>query len=221
MRAMKYSPIASILLVIIGISASSFSVSAWATNIRVVGLFDNRALLEIDGKQHFLKVGETSPEGIKLIKSSSKGAVVEYDGKRKPLDLSQHIASSFSEAQETEVNLLRGAHGHYFGRGAINGYPVDFMVDTGASSIAMNSQQAKRLGLKLDKKNRGTASTAGGIVQTHRVILNKVSVGGITHYNIPAAVVDGAYPEEILLGNSFLGKVQMTERNGVMVLREK
>ncbi|MBQ0798828.1 MAG: TIGR02281 family clan AA aspartic protease [Porticoccaceae bacterium] len=213
--------IATVLLVCVGISAGTLSWSALAIDIRVVGLFGNRALIEIDGKQHFLRVGQTSPEGVKLLESSSKGARVEHEGKRHTLGLSEHIASNFSEARQAEVNLVRGDYGHYFGSGAINGYPFDFMVDTGASSIAMNSQHAKRLGLKLERKNRGAASTAGGMVQTYQVMLNKVSVGGITHYNIPAAVIEGNYPEVILLGNSFLAKVEMTEQNGVMVLREK
>ncbi len=194
---------------------------AMSADIRVVGLFESRAMLQINGVARLLRAGKTSPEGVKLISSTSQRAVIEHEGQRTTVTLSQHISSSFSAAKQTEVSLLRGAQGHYFGRGMINGYPVDFMVDTGATAIAMNSQQAKHLGLKLDKKNRGAASTAGGMVETYQVMLNKVSVGGITHHNIPAMVIDGAYPEHVLLGNSFLSKIEMEERNGVMILREK
>ena len=124
------------LVLLLGIIA----LPSLAVDIRVLGLFENRAMLKIDGKQHLLRTGQTSPEGVKLLKSSSKRAVIEHEGKRTTVKLSQHIASSFTAAESVEVNLLRGDHGHYFGSGTINGYPVDFMVDTGASSIAMNSQ---------------------------------------------------------------------------------
>ncbi len=192
-----------------------------ATDIRIVGLFNDRALLEVNGKQHLLRVGQTSPEGIKLVSSNSKQAVIEANGKRDKLGLSQHIAASFSKAEGAEVNLSRGPHGHYFGHGAINGYPVKFMVDTGATSIAMNLGDAKRLGVKIDRKNRAVASTAGGLVDTYSVVFNKVSIGGITRYKIKGAVIDGLYPENILLGNTFLSTIEMSEHNGVMILRER
>ena len=220
MRSTTQSSSKSMMLLLV-LLLSVIAVPAMAVDIRVLGLFENRAMLKIDGKQHLLRIGQASPEGVKLIKSSSKQAVIEHEGKRTTVTLSQHIASSFTATESVEVNLLRGDHGHYFGSGTINGYPVDFMVDTGASSIAMNSQQAKRLGLRLNKKQRGRASTAGGMVNTYNVVFDKVTVGGITHYNIPGAVIEGLYPQTILLGNSFLNKVEMSERNGVMVLKEK
>ena len=185
------------------------------------GLFTDKAMLTIGGNKRFLKVGETSPEGVKLISSSSKRAVIEVAGSLMTLKVSQRISSSFKAAERTVVNLPRGDNGHFYARGAINGYPASFMVDTGASSIAMNLGHARQFGIDVSKAKVSAASTAGGVVKTYLVNLQKVSVGAITIYNVPAAVVDGDHPVQILLGNSFLTQVDMSENSGVLVLKKK
>ena len=192
-----------------------------AREVRAVALFPQRAMLEIDGTQRLLKVGETSPEGVKLLASDSRHADLELDGRRVTLGLSEHIASSFSRAPYTEVRIPRDTQGHYFVGGKINGHSVEFMVDTGATMIAMNSIDADRLGLPWKSQPRGATSTAGGLVPSHELMLSKVSVGGITVREVPAIVVIGKHPPHLLLGNSFLTKVEMAEDVGTLVLRQK
>lgn len=189
-------------------------------DIQVNGLFAGRAMLTIDGNRRLLKVGSRSPEGVKLIASDSQQAVVEVEGRRLTLQLSQHISSSYRSVGIQEVRIPRGEGGHYFVGGNINGYSVRFLVDTGATAIAMNYLEAERLGINLGDSKRGYASTAGGEVETLTVTLPKVTVGGITLHRVPAAVLVGTHPRQILLGNSFLSRVKMTEEQGVMVLRK-
>jgi aspartyl protease family protein len=194
----------------------------WADpEIIASGLFKGKAMLTIDGVGHFLKVGETSPEGIKLISSDSKQATIEVAGKRVKLNLSQRIAAKFTQAKAAEVKLLRHQNGHFFAGGAINGRPARFMVDTGATAIAININEARRLGIDPESGTVSTASTAGGIVKTYIINLNKVRVGSITLHNVVATIVDGDHPIQILLGNTFLSRVNMSEQGGVMVLRKK
>ena len=194
----------------------------WAgSDITANGLFKNKALLTIDGQSRLLKVGQTSPEGVLLVSSNSKQAVIKVDGKELTLRVSQRISSSFRAAKETVVSLTRRANGHFYARGAINGHPASFMVDTGATAVAMNLKDARRFGIDISKSVVSTASTAGGIVKTYVVNLNKVSVGAITVHNIPATVVDGDHPVQILLGNTFLSQVEMSEKSGVLVLKKK
>ncbi len=197
------------------------SVLAWSLpDISVNGLFPGQAVLTINGKQRLLKVGKTSPEGVKLISSDSQQAVVEVDGERLTLELSQRISSTYRSAETLEVRIPKGAGGHYSVGGNINGHPVTFLVDTGATTIAMNYLQAERLGLDFRKGRSGRASTAGGVVETLHITLPKVTVGSITLWQVEAAVVIGTHPQQILLGNSFLTRVNMTEEQGVMVLRK-
>lgn len=194
----------------------------WAApDIRVQGLFGGSAVLVINGKQRLLKQGQTSPEGVKLVSSDSHQAVVEVEGQQVTLGLSQHISSTFQAAEQAEVRIPRSPNGHYMVSGFINGHPVDFMVDTGATSVAMNLNDAKRLGVDFRRGKHANASTAGGIVNAFEVDLDKLVIGNITARQVSATIVVGNFPSNVLLGNSFLSRVEMTEEEGVMVLRKK
>jgi len=195
---------------------------SWAApDIRVNGLFAGSAVLSINGKQRVLKQGQTSPEGVTLIESDSRHALLEVDGARVSLGLSEQISSSFRAAEVAEVRIPRADNGHYFVSGFINGRPVDFMVDTGATSIAMNLHHAKQLGVNYRRGRKGAASTAGGVVSAYHVPLEKLTIGNITLHQVEATVVIGDFPSQVLLGNSFLSRVEMREEEGVMVLRNK
>jgi aspartyl protease family protein len=106
--------------------------------------------------------------------------------------------------------------------GSINGYPVSFLIDTGASIIAMNSIQAKRLGIQylLDGKP-GVVSTASGNVAAYNIRLASVAVGQIKLNDIEAVVIEGTHPEDVLLGMSFLGRLNVRNENEVMMLEPK
>ncbi len=192
-----------------------------APEIVASGLFKDKALLTIDGTPHLLRLGASSPEGVKLLSSNSQQATIAIEGEIMTLRLSQRISSSFKKPKFSEVKISRSNNGHYFTAGVINGRPAKFMVDTGATSIAMNINEARRLGLDLRNATSGHASTAGGVVETFRTTLDKVRVGNITLHNISASVVNGDHPTQILLGNSFLSKVEMTEQAGVLIFRKK
>ncbi|OUS11084.1 hypothetical protein A9Q89_10085 [Gammaproteobacteria bacterium 53_120_T64] len=192
-----------------------------APEIIASGLFKDKALLTIDGRPRLLKVGASSPEGVTLLSSNSRQASILVEGQTLTLFLSQRISTAFKKPKFSEVKIPRASNGHFFAAGAINGRPTKFMVDTGATVIAMNRNEARRLGIDLRRAARGMSSTAGGMVETFRIVLDKVSVGGITLHSIPASVIDGDFPEHILLGNSFLSKVEMTEQSGVLVFRKK
>ncbi|WP_461517374.1 retropepsin-like aspartic protease family protein [Porticoccus sp.] len=206
------------LMLIAAVSASI----CWATpDIRVNGLFGGSAVLVINGKQRLLKKGQTSPEGVTLIDSDSRQAVLKVDGKQVTLGLSDQISSRFKAAEVAEVRIPRADNGHYFVSGFINGRPVDFMVDTGATSIAMNLHHAESLGVNFRSGKKSAASTAGGMVNTYQVPLEKLVIGNITLHQVDATVVIGDFPSQVLLGNSFLSRVEMSEEEGVMVLRTK
>ena len=192
-----------------------------APEIIASGLFKDKALLTIDGNPHLLKVGASSPEGVKLLSSNSQQASILVEGQTLTLYLSQRIATAFKKPKFSEVKIPRSSNGHYFTAGTINGRSAKFMVDTGATVIAMNINEARRLGIDLRQAKRGMSSTAGGMVETFLVILDKVSVGNVTLHRIRASVINGDFPEQILLGNSFLSKVEMTEQAGVLAFRKK
>jgi len=191
---------------------------ALATEVTVQGLFNGSAVLTINGQQKLMKVGGPSVAGVSLVSANSKMAVVEIDGQRHQLAISQRIASDFSKAQVLEVRIQEGRGGHYYTPGRINGVPVDFLIDTGATTIAMNKATAERLGVNYRAGKQAAAYTAGGMQPIFLVNLARVSIGGIIIDNVEASVHLDESPPMVLLGNSFLKQLEMKKDNGVLVL---
>ncbi len=191
-----------------------------AAEVSVRALFSNSALLEIDGERKLLKAG-SSYQGVTLVSADSKAAVIELEGERHRLGVSRQIAASFREAQTQEVRLSPDAGGHYVTPARINNRPVEVMVDTGATAVAMSLPQAKALGIDYRNGQLVPISTANGYMNGYRVTLNKVSVGAVTIENVEALVSVGDFPETILLGNSYLSRVNMFRENGVLVFQSR
>ncbi len=190
--------------------------------IEVQGLFSNKAVVMIDGTRHIIAVGETSPEGVKVISASSRGAVLEIDGKQKQYDLGSAISTTFEKRQSQKETIFANTGGMYMTYGNINGRSVRFLVDTGASTIAMNVKQAKQLGIRYDKEGLpANVSTASGFVNAFRIRLKSVSVGGITETNVEALIIDGDHPGPILLGMTFLGRLSVEHSGNAMTLMQK
>ena len=196
---------------------------AGAQSITIQALFKDKAILIIDGARRVLKSGETSPEGVKLLSADTQEekAVIEVNGKRETLKLGVVVAS-FKVTGRSSVTLYPERGGHFFADGVINGVPVRFLVDTGATVVAMNSQVANRLGLDYRKNGRpGVASTAGGLVRTYDLHLNTVQVGDVVLHNVAGSITEGTSPSEILLGMSFLGQLDMKRVGDKMELSER
>lgn len=193
-----------------------------ASEIEVNGLFKGSAVVTVNGKQRILKVGKKYKDGIKLLSSNTKQAVIEFNGVKKTYRLSNRIAQSFSQPKVKQLRIQSGRHNHFFYKGTINGFAANFLVDTGASAIAINALTAKRMGITR-KMSRGDVlvNTANSQVKGYLVTLREVKLGPIVVNNIDAYIMPNEYPKEILLGNSFLSKCDMTVENGVLVLTSK
>lgn len=117
-----------------------------------------------------------------------------------------------------EVRLASGRGGHYMLDGQIDGQTVTFLLDTGASAVAIPADLAKRLGLK-----RGapiTLSTANGLSTGYRTHLTSLQLGDIQLSNVAALVAPGMQGDEVLLGMSALKQLEFTQKGGTLVLRQ-
>jgi aspartyl protease family protein len=184
-------------------------------------LAQGSAILMIDGQQRMLREGNRSPEGVLLVSADGKQAVLEINGKRKTISLSRGIVNQFKATDKTEIRIASGAGGHYQTKGLINGIPVDFLVDTGATSVAMNHFEADRLGIDYRGGAPIEVNTANGTAKAFLVTLSKVSVGNIVINQVTAVVSSTDSPSIVLLGNSYLSKVDFKIDQGVLVLKEK
>ena len=190
--------------------------------VRVEGLFKGAAVLRINGEQVMLRDGMTAPSGVKLIAATSKNALLEIEGKRQTLELHMAIGGQYSEPESRQVAIRKSKLDQYLVNGSINGQSVQFMVDTGANTVAMNESQARRLGLQYQvEANAAQVVTAGGISKSWKIRLDRVKVGEIQVANVDAVVVQGDFPTQILLGMSYLNHVKMQEHNSVLQLEQK
>ena len=111
------------------------------------------------------------------------------------------IVGSVGEGGRAQVILQRDRSGHFLAEGAINGIPVVFLVDTGATDVAISERTARRMGLEFGP--RATVMTAAGPSPAWRTRLDRVSLGGLERTNVRATITPGL-GNEALLGMSFL-----------------
>jgi len=203
------------------LSAALFAQAA--ERISILGLFKDKAIITIDGKRRVLASGQTSPEGVTLIAADSRQAVLEIDGRRATFALGTQISTNYAAViPQATAQIWPDESGMYLTNGSINNFPVEFLVDTGATLVAMNKVQAKRLGLDYKLAGeQGLTTTASGTARAYYLNLDKVKVGDILLRSVPAAVIDGEFPIKVLLGNSFLNRLQMTRNGQVLELRQK
>jgi aspartyl protease family protein len=117
-----------------------------------------------------------------------------------------------------EVKLASNTQGHFVASGQINGQPVDFMLDTGATDVSIPAELAERL--KLEKGFGVTLSTANGRTQGYRTRIDRLQLGDIVLRDVRALVVPGLDGKQVLLGMSALNKLEFTQRGGTMLLRQ-
>ncbi len=191
-------------------------------SVALAGQMGSKALLVIDGEPVTLAVGD-SARGVRLLQLSADAAVVERDGQRSTVRSGAApvtVGGGVPGGGAREVVIPVGAGGHFVTGGSINGRPVRFMVDTGATLVALGRAEAERLGIDLRNAETGLSQTAGGVVRVQLVRLGSVKVGDVELYNVPGVVVPGEMPQ-VLLGNSFLSRLQMRRENDLLRLELK
>lgn len=187
------------------------------------GILGSKALLLVDGKRLMLSAGQAKKWGVSVLRIASDHVEVNVDGQSRRLRLgdSYAVTTPFKARKSVEVVIPRNKRGMYSTIGSINGLPVTFLVDTGASTIAMNAQQATRLAIDFRVIGKPTfVSTASGVTRAYRVTLDQVSVGEIKIRNIVAVVMDGQFPVQVLLGMSFLGQLEIQREAGLLHLKK-
>ena len=196
--------------------------AASAQSVSFSGHMGYRALLVIDGVPRSLSVGNTVA-GVQLISVNPSEAVIDIGGKRQTLALGGSpvsLAGANGAGSAAQVVLSAADGGHFISAGSINGKAVQFMVDTGATTIALSAAEADRIGLKYRDGEPLIGHTANGAVSGYRTSLDVVRLGDVRVYNVEAAVLPMPMPH-VLLGNSFLNRFQMKRDNERMTLDKK
>lgn len=197
--------------------------AAAAQSVSLQGMMGNRALLIVDGGMPRAVAPGDSYLGIKVVSTQGDQAVLEIDGVRRTLrigDAPASVGGGATGSRGSRIVLTAASDGHFMTLGSINGRSANFLVDTGATSVAMSAAQAERAGIDYRKGQPGLASTANGTVQSWRVRLNSVRIGDVEVFDVDASVLPMPMPY-VLLGNSFLTRFQMKRENNQLVLERR
>ena len=193
------------------------------SKITVMALFRDAIVVRIEGHEQLLRAGGPAVDGIRLISADSNQAVLEVNGVSGVYTLNSVISGSYNHAQTPRtVTIAPDSQGMYRVNGSIEGFQVEFMIDTGATFISMNRNHAKRLGIDFKSTGQeGISNTASGKDAVYTIELDRVVVGEISLRDVQAVVHDGEFPDVILLGNSFLQRVSMRRDGALMLLYDR
>jgi aspartyl protease family protein len=200
----------------------SSSICMADTQVNIVGLFSNKAVLIINGgKPKTLSVGQTS-DGVKLLAADSQAATLQIEGNTKRLGMGQaaSMAGKSSGAVASAV-LYANSQGHYVSDCQINGASLKFLLDTGATTVALNSGDAKFANIDYKRGEPMQMSTANGVVTAYRVTIATLKIGGLTLNQVEASVLEGGSPPLVLMGMSALSRVDMKREDIALTLTKK
>lgn len=193
--------------------------STAAQGVVLSGRMGERALLVIDGRPLTVGPGQTVA-GVTLLRWAGDDAEVRRDGATwllRPGATPARTGAAAPASGGREIVIAAGPGGHFSVGGSINGRAVRFMVDTGATLVSLSADDAVRLGLDMTGARRALTQTANGDIAVQLVTLSRVRVGDVELANVAAAVLPVPMPV-VLLGNSFLSRLQMRRENDIMRL---
>ena len=194
-----------------------------AQSVTLTGTIGNRAILVVGGgTPRTVAVGETV-QGVKLVALQADQAVVEAGGKRATLRMDTPLSiggSGGGGSGGSRIVLNADSRGHFMTAGAINGRSVSFMLDTGATTVAMSAADATRIGLDFQNGTPVQMNTANGVALGYRLRLASVRVGDVEVYEVDAIVSQLPMPY-VLLGNSFISRFSMRRDAEQLVLDKR
>lgn len=192
------------------------------TQVNIVGLFSNKAVVMINGgKPKTLSVGQTS-EGVKLLAADSKMATLQIEGKTKQLGMGQAASvGGNSTSGSASVTLYADSQGHFVSDCQINGASLKFLLDTGATTVALNSADAKFANIDYKRGEPVQVGTANGVVTAYRITIANLKIGGISLSQVEGNVLEGGSPSIVLLGMSALNRLDMKRQDIALTLTKK
>lgn len=195
--------------------------AAQAQSVALAGMLGSKALLVVDANApRAVGVGDEY-KGVKVIATTADEATIEVKGARRTVRLGEAPVSVGSRnGGARRITILADSRGHFVNSGTINGQAMQYMVDTGASTIAIGRADADRMGLKYQSGQPVRVNTANGVAQGWRMKIDSVRIGEVEVFGIEAIITSQSMPY-VLLGNSFLSEFQMTRNNEQMVLEKR
>lgn len=193
-----------------------------AVQINLQGLLGETAVIKVDGQREVVKAGEMITPQIKLLRVEQSQVVLVINGQQQILTLTgAPVTTQYNERRRQQHRVYRNTQGMYLAQGAINGQAIPVLVDTGAFSVAISQTTAQQLGLSLPVDRVIQVSTASGEANAYPVTFDSVSVGEITLTQVEGVIVEGDAPSHVLLGQTFLNQINISQQAGFMLLETR
>jgi len=198
------------------------------TSITISGVMGDKALVSVNGAApRVMRPGE-SVAGVRLVGVGPQGVEIVMDGRRHVLAIGHGVHAPLATAGAKDattsggrVVLTADGRGHFSATGTVNGLPVRFMVDTGASLVSLPSSVARQAGVNLSDAVPVVINTANGRARAQRVVLNSLRLGQISANLVEALVVEDTALSQPLLGMSFLNRTNMLREGDTLVLTQR
>jgi aspartyl protease family protein len=199
--------------------------AAQAQSVALAGLLGSKALLVIDAHPPRAMAAGDEFQDVKVVAVTADGATVDIKGVRRTMRMGEAPVSvggrgRNSTAGGRQVVLQSDSRGHFIQSGTINGKTIEYMVDTGASTVAIGRSDADRIGLDYKSAARVQMGTANGVALGWRLKLDSVRIGDVEVMNVEATITPQPMPY-VLLGNNFLSEFKMTRTRDQMVLEKR
>ena len=192
-----------------------------AQDVALAGILGGKALLVVNGSAPRGVAPGESHMGVQVVSVGREDAVVDSAGGRRSLRLGEAPVRVGGSGTGQRVVLKADARGHFVSSGQINGRIMQYMVDTGASTVAIGRPDAQRMGLKFEEQGQSVRmNTANGVAQGWRMRLDSVRVGDVELRGVDAIVTPQPMPY-VLLGNSFLRDFEMSRNGDEMMLLKR
>jgi aspartyl protease family protein len=197
------------------------STCATALDLNVVGLFPNKAVVQIEGGAlQTVSVGQKIRDEVMLVSVDRDCATFDIEGQRVALALNQARRQMAPSKPESAIVPVDDS-GRLVADGEVNGAPIRFAVDTGASLITLPAREAMRLGLNYRSGRKVVMETANGDVLTYSVKLDTVRIGEVVLHGIDAVVTEGSNLRLSLLGMNFLNRMDIRREGTIMTLTKR
>ncbi len=194
---------------------------AQAQAVALAGILGSKALLVVDANPPKAVGAGDEYQAVKVLAVTKDEATIEVNGARRTLRLGEAPVSVGARGGSGKrIVLMADSRGHFVNTGTINGRMMQYMVDTGATTISIGRTDAERMGLNYQGGEPVRMNTANGVAQGWRMRLDSVRLGDVEVLGVDAIVTPQPMPY-VLLGNNFLTQFQMTRLNDQMVLEKR
>jgi len=198
------------------------STGACALDVNLVGLFPNKAVVQIEGGAlRTLSVGQKTRDDVTLLSVTRDSATFDIQGRRVELGMASARRQASPAVAANYAEVATNARGDLVADGDVNGMSVHFVVDTGATLVTLPAREASRLGLDYRNGQKTTMQTANGEVTAYRLKLDTVRVGEMAEHDVDAVITENNNLPTALLGMSFLNRVNMKREGTVMTLTKR